>query len=261
MDSTNALNTICRLLIKEDVTLLVPEWLNLYAACYEIKTKFIIRTEANTAADITSQEGVHQGCPLGPVLFCLGLRLVHLLVRHGGPEGGGGFGLRAATRNAGKVLDRFHADHDLQGRIQALRMQKQRFRSLDEDTGPDARTEKPDYVDTQSTLRAYMDDQYAIGPPGSLAFECALIGIFSHHHAGLVPNIDQRKLKTGMFIPYKYLQPDRGAPTPVPRCHHLHGHPAARAGGEGAWLDPTQLARGLHQGAPETHAVGGHIHP
>jgi hypothetical protein len=32
--------------------------LNLYAACYEMKTKFIIRTEANTAADITSEEGV-----------------------------------------------------------------------------------------------------------------------------------------------------------------------------------------------------------
>jgi hypothetical protein len=59
----------------------VPEWLNLYAACYEIKTKFIIRTEESTAADITSEEGVHQGCPLGPALFCLGLRLVHLLVR------------------------------------------------------------------------------------------------------------------------------------------------------------------------------------
>ncbi len=53
--------------------------MNRSAACYEIKTKFIIRTEANTAADITSEEGVHQGCRLGPALFCLGLRLVHLL--------------------------------------------------------------------------------------------------------------------------------------------------------------------------------------
>ncbi len=35
------------------------EWLNLHAACNEIKTKSIIRTEANTAADITSEEGVH----------------------------------------------------------------------------------------------------------------------------------------------------------------------------------------------------------
>ncbi len=52
----------------------MPEWLNLYAACYEIKTKFIMRTEANEAADILSGEGVHQGCPLGPALFCLGLR-------------------------------------------------------------------------------------------------------------------------------------------------------------------------------------------
>jgi hypothetical protein len=75
-------NTICRQLIKEAVTLFVPEWLNLSAACYEIKTNFIIRTETIGAADIVSEEGVHQGCPLGPALFCLGLRLVHLLVRH-----------------------------------------------------------------------------------------------------------------------------------------------------------------------------------
>ncbi len=38
IDSTNASNTICRQLIKEAVTLFVPEWLNLYAACFEIKT-------------------------------------------------------------------------------------------------------------------------------------------------------------------------------------------------------------------------------
>jgi hypothetical protein len=82
IDSTNAFNTICRQLIKEAVTLFVPEWLNLDAACYEIKTELIIRTETHEAADIMSKEGVHQGCPLGPALFCLGLRLVHLLVRH-----------------------------------------------------------------------------------------------------------------------------------------------------------------------------------
>jgi hypothetical protein len=59
IDSTNAFNTICRLLIKEAVTLFVPEWLNLYAACYEIKTELIICAEVNTAPDITSEEGVH----------------------------------------------------------------------------------------------------------------------------------------------------------------------------------------------------------
>ena len=48
-----------------------------------------------------------------------------------------------------------------------------------------------------------MDDQYAIGPPGSLAFECALIGIMSEHHAGLVPNINKNKLKTGMLIAHE----------------------------------------------------------
>ena len=65
------------------MTLFVHEWLNLYAACYEMKTKFTIEvhTEANTAADITSEEG-HQGCPFGSALFRLGLRLEHLLVRH-----------------------------------------------------------------------------------------------------------------------------------------------------------------------------------
>ena len=40
----------------------------------------------------------------------------------------------------------------------------------------------------------------------SLAFECALIGTISQHHAGLVPNIDKDKLKTGMFIPHTYDQ-------------------------------------------------------
>jgi hypothetical protein len=49
-----------------------------------------------------------------------------------------------------------------------------------------------------------MDDQYAIGPPWSLIFKCALIGIVSQHHAGLVPNFDKGKLKTGMFIPHNY---------------------------------------------------------
>ncbi len=42
IDSTNAFKTICRQLIKEAATLFVPEWLNLFAACYEIKTNFII---------------------------------------------------------------------------------------------------------------------------------------------------------------------------------------------------------------------------
>jgi hypothetical protein len=41
-------------------------------------------------------------------------------------------------------------------------------------------------------------------PLGSLAFECALIGIISQHHAGLALNFDNGKLKTGMFIPHKY---------------------------------------------------------
>jgi len=209
IDSTNAFNTICRLLIKEAVTLFVPEWLNLYAACYEIKTKFIIRTETNTAAGIMSEEGVHQGCPLGPALFCLGLRLVHLLVRHARGtavdpkvEGVSAYALQQGTWEA--VLERFNANHDLQGRIRALLAQKRDFLALDQDTGPDARTEQPEYVDPQSSLRAYMDDQYAIGPPGSLAFECALISIVSQHHAGLVPNIDKGKRKTGMFIPREY---------------------------------------------------------
>ena len=77
---------------------------------------------------------------------------------------------------------------------------KQSFLALDQDE----RLVQPVHVDPQHTLRAYMDDQYAVGPPGSLAFECALNGIISQHHAGLVPNIDKGKLKTGMFIPHMY---------------------------------------------------------
>ena len=210
IDSTNAFNTICRQLIKEAVTLFVPEWLNLYAACYEIKTKFIIRSETNTAVDIKSEEGVHQGCPLGPALFCLGLRLVHLLVRHARgtevdlkAEGVSAYALRLGTWEA--VLARFNADPALQRHIQDLLARRQDFLDLNQDTGPFARSEPPALdVDPQDSLRAYMDDQYAIGPPGSLAFECALIGIISEHHAGLVPNINKNKLKTGMFIPHEY---------------------------------------------------------
>ncbi len=41
-------------------------------------------------------------------------------------------------------------------------------------------------------------------PPGSLAFECALIGTISQHHASRVPNIGKDMLKTGMFIPHMY---------------------------------------------------------
>jgi hypothetical protein len=72
------------------------------------------------------------------------------------------------------------------------------------DLDQDERLEQPVHVEPQHTLRAYMDDQYAVGPPGSLAFECALMGIISQHHAGLVPNIDKVKVKTGMFIPHMY---------------------------------------------------------
>jgi hypothetical protein len=77
---------------------------------------------------------------------------------------------------------------------------KQSFLDLDQDERP----EQPEHVDPQHTLRAYMDDQYAVGPPSSLAFECARIGTISQHHAGLVPNIDKDKLKTGMLIPHIY---------------------------------------------------------
>ncbi len=64
------------------MTLFVPEWLNLFEACYEIKTKFIMRTAVNEAADITSEEGVRTRAALWARLsVCLGLRPVYLLVR------------------------------------------------------------------------------------------------------------------------------------------------------------------------------------
>ncbi len=47
-------------LINEAVTLFVPQWLNILASCYEIKTKFIIRTESNEEANITLQLNVTQ---------------------------------------------------------------------------------------------------------------------------------------------------------------------------------------------------------
>ncbi len=147
------------------MTLFVPEWLNLYAVCNEIKTEFIIRTETNEAAGIMSEEGVHQGCPLGPALFCLGLRLVHLLVRHARgdavnprTEGFADYALQHETWQA--VLTRFNLDLSLQERISLLLARKQDFLALDQY----ARPVQPEHVDPQHALRAYMDDQYAVSP-------------------------------------------------------------------------------------------------
>ncbi len=154
IDSTNAFNTVCRQLIKETVMHFVPEWLNLYAACYEIKSELIIRTDTNEAAGIMSEEGVHQGCPLGPALFCLGLRLVHLLVRHArGDAVNPDYALQHETWQA--VLTRFNVDIRLQERIRLLRAREQDFLVLDQY----ARPVQPEHVDPQHTLRAYMDDQ------------------------------------------------------------------------------------------------------
>jgi hypothetical protein len=89
------------------------------------------------------------------------------------------------------VLNRFNADPILQEHIGSLLARKQSLLDLDQDERP----EQLEQVDPQHTLRAYMNDQYAVGPPGSLAFECALIGTISQHHAGLVPNIDKDKLR------------------------------------------------------------------
>ena len=209
IDSTNAFNTICRTLIKEAVTLFVPQWLNIFASCYEIRTKFIIRTESNEEADITSEEGVHQGCPLGPALFCLALRLVHLLVRHARgtaidptQEGVSAYAQQQGTWEA--VLHRFNSDGDLQERIRELMVRRPEYQSLDHDKDRPEGDEPPATLDPQQTLRSYMDDQYAVGLPGSLAFEYALLAVVSKHYAGLEPNVDKGKLKTGMFIPFKY---------------------------------------------------------
>ncbi len=113
-------------------------------------------------------------------------------------EGFSDYALQHETWQA--VLTRFNLDMSLQERIRLLRAREQDFLVVDQY----ARPAQPEHVDPQHTLRAYMDDQYAGGPPDSLAFECALIGIISQHHAGLVPNIDKGKLKTGMFIPHEY---------------------------------------------------------
>ncbi len=152
IDSSNAFNTICRQLIKEAVTLFVPEWLNLLAACYEIKTKFIIHTKTIEAADIVpedivSEEGVHQGCPLGPALFCLGLRLVHLLVRHARgdtvtpeEEGVSAYALQRGTWQT--VLNRFKRGPHPAGAHRVASpgelARKQSFLDLDQDERPRA---------------------------------------------------------------------------------------------------------------------------
>ncbi len=94
-----------------------------------------------------------------------------------------------------EVFARFNADHNLQRRNRNLLAQKQDFLRLDRDTGPDSRSVQPEHVETQSTLRAYMDDQYAIGPPESLAFKCALIASSRNTTPASCPT----SLKTGMF--------------------------------------------------------------
>jgi hypothetical protein len=146
------------------------QWLNIFASCYEIKTKFIIRTASNEEANIISEEGVHQGCPLGPALFCLALRLVHLLVRHArgtaidpAQEGVSAYALQQGTWE--KVLHRFNSDGDFQHRIKELMEQRPNYRSLDHDTDTLERDDRPASLDPQQTLRSYMDDQYAVGRP------------------------------------------------------------------------------------------------
>jgi hypothetical protein len=58
------------------------------------------------------------------------------------------------------VLNRFNANPILQEHIESLLARKQSFLDLDQDE----RLEQPVHVDPQHTLRAYMDDQYAVGP-------------------------------------------------------------------------------------------------
>jgi hypothetical protein len=104
-------------------------------------------------------------------------------------------------------------------------------------------------------------------PPGSLAFECALIATISQHHAGLVPNIDKDKFKTGMFIPHMYGRTEELKALFPGVIISLDTPPQERgvkvlgsSGCEGDGLDLAQLAQGLHQGASGAHAAGGPQH-
>ncbi len=115
------------------MTLFVPEWLNLFALCYEIKTNLIIRTETIEAADILSEEGRSApGLPSGPgSLLPRIARLVHLLVRHARgdavipeEEGVSAYALQRGTWQT--VLNRFNADPILQEHIGSLLLESWR---------------------------------------------------------------------------------------------------------------------------------------
>jgi hypothetical protein len=120
---------------------------------------------------------------------------VHLLVRHArgtaidpAQEGVSAYALEQGTW--AKVLHRFNSDGDLQEHIRALMEQRPEYLRLDHDADTLEDDDQPASLDPQQTSRSYMDDQYAVGLPGSFAFEYALIAVVSKHYAGLEPAAD-----------------------------------------------------------------------
>jgi hypothetical protein len=217
IDYKNAFNTTCRQLIKEAVQLFIPQWSKLYQTCYEMKTKFIVmqvNAEGDQVpGDIASQEGVQQGCPLGPALFCLAQRVIQLLAKRAKGEAidlqAEGVSTHAIEHGVWDgIVARLESDQDLAGRIRAVVAERSAFELLNtaavaESLGDQAaHAAQPD--GPAEPMRAFMDDQYGLGLPGTLAFECKLTCTISEHFAGLVPNINKDKSKTGMFIPYDY---------------------------------------------------------
>ena len=71
IDATNAFNLICRQAILDAVAKFLPRYYNFFALCYQEEALLRALQFENLGGIVDSSEGVQQGDPAGPLLFCL----------------------------------------------------------------------------------------------------------------------------------------------------------------------------------------------
>ena len=75
MDCSNAINTVKRTAVLEEVAKCVPALTPLVAKCYGTRpVDVFFRMDSGETKTIACSYGVQQGGPMGPAMFCLALR-------------------------------------------------------------------------------------------------------------------------------------------------------------------------------------------
>ena len=71
VDMTNAFNTICRQGVLHETQTRCPSLFKYLRCCYQVNAPLFCGGQV-----LPSQTGVHQGCPIGPIAFALGIHSV-----------------------------------------------------------------------------------------------------------------------------------------------------------------------------------------